>query len=426
VVDIIKRIVYCEPEDLPSLPSDQAEDVGSDLPVRAVGDDVLLNSGIKFSILYFSREDYDQTVRRLTHDQLDEVITFRKEKWSRDAAGHSFRWLEDQLRKCLTLNALALKSPQQPSLTALLGQNFEHTIARLGCLKGAPPLGLLLPCEVLEVALENDVRLSMEYQDLPIPEGPDLSGQRSQRARAIARMMVELGDDAFVKGLPFVIRRRGVNVIPLHKTIRAELEEEGDPLADWSGGTVIPWPHDNAHGLVRGKQRAKDVSIHVLFLDADEYENIAAASTQAQKERDFEERMVMAKTIGHKRIGDSVEDHINGLMTDQIVYISGLRDLFADLDQTSLSEGFDQFVRQDVSALLEMLQKSPSWISDPEEGGKDALGLLKTTEQRVQKSAKFFSSLNIDDDWVEIGPDYKAFLDMGDNLAEITKYAGGK
>ena len=417
----IRRIVYCKPEYLSAMPADKAEVMDEKLPVRAVSDDVLLQMRGGFSLLYFSSEDYDHAVRKLTTEQVREVVATRREMWSPEAAGHSIAWLNGEMRKCLSLTALALKQSHRPGTTTLLQQIFEHTIKRLAALRGSPSLGILMPSEVFEIALQGEARLSMEYTDLQVPNGPQLAKNRLRRVRTFAEIMSRLGDDAFLEGLPFVVRKRGVNVFPLHLMIREapELVEEGALLTDWGGGTVIPWPHHELDNLVGPGLEQEDVARHLLYLDAEQYEIFAATATRVQKERDFGERLKMAMNTDSLGIGDFIPDHINGLITDQLVYLWSLRGLFKDLGREDVAPELDSLIQEDVPFLLESLQKSCSWLPEIADGEKDVLKLLISAEEKVLKSAELFSQLEYKPDWIGLRPDFDMFLGIGSKLQEL-------
>lgn len=419
--NIGKRIVYCEPEFLSAIPADKADVLDEELPVRAVPDDVLLQMRRGFSLLYFSREDYDHAIRELTAEQVREVIVTRRETWSPEAAGHFIAWFAGELRKCLSLIALALKQSRRQETTTLLQQNFEHTIKRMAALKGSPPLGILMPPEVFEIALQGEARLFMEYADLPVPNGPQLAERRSRRAGIIAQIMARLGDEAFLEGLPFVVRKRGVNVFPLHLMIRQdpELEEEGGLLIDWGGGTVIPWPHHELDNLVGPGLEQEDVARHVLYLDAEQYETFAATATRAQVERDFGKRLAAAKAPDAGGIGDSTADHVNGLVADQLAYLWSLRDLFAGMGRSDLAPELEPLIREDIAALRETLKKRPSWISTSGDGTGNAMGALVAAERQVQQSAEFFMNLEHDHRWIHFRSDYKRILAVGSKLQEL-------
>jgi len=417
----IRRIVYCKPEHLSAMPADKAEVLDEKLPVRAVSDNVLLQMRGGFSLLYFCREDYDHAVRKLTTEQVREVVATRRETWSPEAAGHSIAWLNGELRKCLSLTALTLKQSRRPETTTLLQQNFEHTIKRLAALRGSPPLGMLMPPEVFEIALQGEARLCMEYTDLPVPNGPQLAERRLRRAGTIAEIMARLGDDAFLEGLPFVVCKRGVNVFPLHLMIREnpELEEEGALLTDWGGGTVVPWPHHEMDNLVGPGMEQKDVARHVLYLDAEQYEAFAATATRAQKERDFGERLKTAMNTDSLGIGDSTPDHINGLIADQLVYLWSLRGLFKDLGREDVAPELDSIIQEDVPFLLESLQKGRSWLPEIADEEKDVLKSLISAEAKVLSSAELFSRLEYNPGWIGLRPDFDKFLRIGSKLQEL-------
>lgn len=422
----VKRIVYCESEFLSAIPADKAEVLDKELPVRAVPDDVLLKMRRRYSLLYFSRDDYDQAIRKLTTEQVHEVVVTRRETWSPDAAGHSIAWFEGKLRKCLSLTALALKQSRQPGTTTLLQQNFEHTIKRLAALRGSPPLGILMPPEVFEIALQGEARLSMECADLPVPDGPRLAERRSRRAGTIAQIMARLDDDAFLEGLPFMVRKRGVNVFPLHLMIREdpELEEEGGLLTDWGGGTVIPWPHHELENLVGPGLEQEDVARHVLYLDAEQYETFAATATRAQRERDFGERLAAAKAPDAVGISDSAADHVNGLAADQLAYLWSLRDLFAAMGRSDLAPELEPLIREDITSLREVLKECPSWVSTSGDGTGNAMGSLVAVERQIQQSAEFFMRLAHDSRWVDFHSDYRRILAVGSKLQELTDAHG--
>jgi len=422
----VKRIVYCEPAQLPALPPDRVDVLDDELPVVAATDDVLLALAGGFGFLYFSREDYDEAVRGLSPEQVREVFTTRRAAWSPDAAGHSLAWIAGELRRCLCLSALALKATHPAETTALLQANFEHTIQCLAALKGSPPLGILMPPEVFEIALIGETRLCMEYTDLTVPGGPELAERRRQRAGTIAQIMARLGDEAFLEGLPYLGCKRGVNVLPLPATIREDptLEEEGDLLTDWSGGTVLPWPHHDLAGLGEPVEAEEKAAVHVLYLDAGEYQGFAAGATTAQIERDFGERLAAAGNPDGGGFGGSAADHLNALVADELAFLWSLRDLFAALGRGDLAPELDPLIEEDIQAFVDTLQGQPSWIRDPVHEPGDALEALVAAEGVVRQSTDFFMKLEHDPRWTALRPTYERLLAIGSKLGELADARG--
>jgi hypothetical protein len=205
---------------------------------------------------------------------------------------------------------------------------------------------------------------------------------------------------------------------------RSDLEEEGEPLTDWGGGTVIPWPHHELGNLVGPGQEQEDVARHVLYLDAEQYETFADTATRAQVERDFDDRLAAAKAPDAVGIGDSTADHVNGLAADQLAYLWSLRDLFTELGRFDLAPELDPLIQEDITALREALKTCLCWVSNSQDADHDSLGRLVAAERRVRNSAEFFARLERDPDWLELRSDYEMFLAVGSKLKELTDAHG--
>jgi hypothetical protein len=420
----VQRIIDCHAPRLSTLPPEAVEVLDPELPARAVSDQGLLHMGNGFALLYFRKADYARAMHGLSREQIRAALATRQEAWSPEAASHAIPWLAEQLRGCLTLTALALGEARDPASVAALQQHFIHTLQRLATLAGSPALGLLLPSEVVEIALQGESRLVLEYGELPIADGQAQMERHHLRCAALARIMADLGDDAFLDGPPFVSRRRGVNVTWLDAEIREELSREGDTATDWRGGTVIPWPHEDLDRLAAPREDQEPVSVDVLYLDADEYESFASITTPAQQERDFAGRLAAARAPEGASIGDSVADHLHRLEVEQLVYLWDLRDLFAGLGHAAVAAEIEPLVRDEIPILLAALQRAPSW--PPETEGDDApqdgdvLGRLLVLEHSIQESADLFAHLT-PRDWLELRPEWEEFLALGNHLPELTR-----
>jgi hypothetical protein len=406
------RVVYCEPECLEAMPEGETEILHPGFPVRAVQDEFLLSVPGKYSFLYFSQQDYDYAIRELSAEHINEILAKRRETWSPYAAGYSIAWLRGELRKCLSLTALSSKQSDRPGTVELLNQNFEHTIRRLVNLEGAPPLGVLTPPEVFEIALVEETRIGLELKDLAITDGPKLAKRRMQRVGIIANMMADFGDKSYTDTPPPVVRRRGINVPSLPVDIRSDLEQEDEFPIDWSEGTVIPWPQNDLERLRERCSRERSGSIRILYLDAEEYESVVAAATVAQLEREFSGRLAAG-------VEDKTGEHINGLIVAQLVYIWGLRDLFSEMGRAGIVSDLEPLIHEDISQLMGSLQVQPCWlpVNGADEG--DALGSLIAKERQIQQSAEFFAKLDHDTGWIEVREDYEGLLNVGSKLKEL-------
>jgi hypothetical protein len=264
----------------------------------------------------------------------------------------------------------------------------------------------------------------MECGDLSMPGGQALVERHRRHCAGLARIMADLGDNAFLDGPPFVTRHRGVNVTRLDGEVRAELTREGDTVTDWRGGAVVPWPQEDLDRLLASQEAGGSVSVDVLYLDADRYEAFVSSTTPAQQERDFAVRLAAAKAPAGAGVGDPVADHVTRLEIEQLVYLRGLRDLFAALGQTSVAEQIEPLVRDGVLPLMEALRRIPTGLlpardeGGPEEG--DVLGRLLALEQSVQESADLFAHL-APPEWLELRPDWEDFLTLGNRLPELTR-----
>jgi hypothetical protein len=256
----IQRIIYCEQKYLSSIPEENRESLDSKLPVLAVSDDVVPDMKGKFSFLYFSRPDFEHSIRELTPEQVSEVFLKRNEYWSPEAANHSKKWLEAEIRKSLKMTVAVLKDCDKPEEIEHLEQNFEDKINCLSLLKGSPPLGLLTLNETLIVALEHEARLYNEYNELQVENGATLAENRKKRAGKLGEILAEHDMDIFLKSMPSVARMRGVNVSQLDPSIKSALIYEGGFVVDWNGGSVIPWSADQLDEL-----QGEGIDIHVLY-----------------------------------------------------------------------------------------------------------------------------------------------------------------
>jgi len=420
----MQRIIDSRAFRIAALPPEAVDVLDAELPACAVNDEALLQLGDGFSLLYFGRADYEHAVRGLSREQIRTALATRDEAWSPEAASHAIPWLTGRLHDCLTLTALALRETPDPATVAALQDNFTHTLQRLATLAGDPPLGLLMPPEVAEIALQGEARLALEYGDLPVPDGQTNMERHQLRCAALARIMADLGDDAFLNGPPFVSRSRGVNVTWLDPEVRAELTREGDTVTDWSGGTLIPWPHDDLDRLAAHREDEQPISVDVLYLDADEYEAFASTTTPAQQERDFAARLAAARAPDGAAIGDSLADHVNRLEIKQLVYLWGLRDLFATLGHGATAAQIEPLIDDEIPSLILALQRTPSGGPATEGSGSpkngEVLGVLLATERFVDESADLFAHLT-PPDWLELRPDWEEFLTLGTKLPALTQ-----
>jgi hypothetical protein len=132
--------------------------------VAAVPDETLMElfaNAAPPSLLYFSPESYDDAIRGLTAEEIEEAVGKRRQAWAASPLGDATKWINGRLRACLTLAAL-VRQEAEGALAAAIDAHVDSGLALMSDLITQGLYDDGDPAVMLEFALEREARLMEE------------------------------------------------------------------------------------------------------------------------------------------------------------------------------------------------------------------------------------------------------------------------
>lgn len=394
---IIERVIYCALSGVTALNPLPHETLlkRDDGIVAALADEALrtlISQSAPVSILYFSKENYQQATRGLTQQQIRDVIDRRLKTWAPNAADQAVNSLFLQEQRCLTLTALA-RTGASGKNTDTLQSHWGRTIDTLVGLSSDGRYDDLSLSEILVIALEKETELMVELRDAAaegveggIPEEKaaleNEARLRDQAAKALAAVLVKMGKSEYRDSLPQVNIFRGVWIRPRDSTLIAALDIEFEAHVDYREGFVSRW---RLRRLPNVQSSGKKVA--VFYFDGGQFLESLAETTPAQLTRDFSELEALtpaAKT--RMRV-----EFLDSLRLQQLLLKKALRPRIAAENQSALAD-LDGQIQRDSENLLLLLVKHKTWLGDkppPEPARAQLLG----AEEALVRDVAFFQAL---------------------------------
>jgi hypothetical protein len=229
----------------------------------------------------------------------------------------AFGQADTLLRGTAAASARALQVHRGTPAGDALERHLEHTLDRLALLYGRGTYENLTTTDILETAVDNELRLAAE-----------LDGPAAEAAAGRAQALV----DAARRGVRLHVRQppasaethRGVYVQPLRPELERSLWARHEPYLRWRDGAVLIVTEDQAAML-----RTAGDEVAVLFLDADELLDLDARDDRPALEAELERRLAAARSTPDG-VGDSRDRYALRILHGQSVVLRNLRDRLAD------------------------------------------------------------------------------------------------
>ena len=393
-----ERIVYCHRAISRILTGQSYVELGhlEDGIWISVDDETLLAIKDRYPglpLLYFSRADYEHAMRKLAPLEVNNAIHRRLERWSPTALDQVLDWLYRGERRSLTLAALGRMSGSS-DVAAVIDEHFEQTLRLLAKISGEWRYDDVRLSEMFIAAVEGEAKLHDEnllaskaaQSANNLTEAQRFSqatNSRKKYAQILGRALEQMGSAEYVNSLPYVDLERGLFISPRDPDLIGGLRVEYRPFAEWRDGLVAIWPIRKIPDLER---RGKSVA--VLYLNSGEFLEDLYELTDAQLEREFEERLQGAR-------GASLQamcEYLNTLHLEQILLKLNLLEIVRRKAQTLVPLLEAQVVEETVT-LRSALVLHPSWLAQGLEPGEDAIIRLKRNEQELAQDAALFVEL---------------------------------
>ena len=395
---MIARVIFCTLSSLAMLSPLPYETLlkRDDGVVVAVQDEtvmVLLSRQAAVSLLYFSRDAYEQAIRGLGDSEIDAIIRKRRQDWAPNAVGHGLNWIYDSGRRCLTLTALAQAS-SSPVIAARLEDHFEQSLQLLVSITGGTGYEDNM-ASLLVVVVEGEAKLRKEYldaQDAARRAGDSRSAERFMDAvkrsesygRALGAALKSLGRPEYTQALPYVGLSRGVFVWPRDPDLVKILTAQREVYVIWKDGLVADWSLDNLPEL---EKRGK--SVRILYFNGGQLLVDLQDLTPVQLEREFARRF----EAGRGASMQARREHLYSLWLEQhLLRRKALAQ--ARAQDGALFAILAREVAEETQALRQELALHPVWLA---EGGKSGIGVfeaLKKSEEQLLQDARFLAALS--------------------------------
>ena len=163
------------------------------------------------------------------------------------------------LSTAAAVSARAIRAhPLDTPARAALEQHLGHTLDRLALLHGRGTYENLSTAEILQIAVDNEVRLAIALDEQAAAAATTRARSLVDAARRGVRLHVR-------EPAPSVRLYRGVYVEPLRPELEQLLWQRREPYLRWREGAVVVLDEDEVDTL-----RAAGIEVDVLFLDPDE------------------------------------------------------------------------------------------------------------------------------------------------------------
>ena len=354
--------------------------------VAAVPDETLMElfaNAAPPSLLYFSPESYDDAIRGLTAEEIEEAVGKRRQAWAASPLGDATKWINGRLRACLTLAAL-VRQEAEGALAAAIDAHVDSGLALMSDLITQGLYDDGDPAVMLEFALEREARLMEELaaaQSAPEEGTLDLepwkreSTLRTSQAEAISRALVALTGDQDAGVLPFIDLNRAYFITPADDGVMTTLRGGSLLFVSWKEGVVADW-HARESDLFRSNGEAPKV----LYLDVSDFFEDVMELTQAQLGLAFERRAAWGKEEWTRSWGE----HLNG----ERLYLNLLKRAFRsqlEKSDAELASVLREQIAWEAAALMGELARFPTWVPPDEVSGRTHLRRLKDCEEDLQR-----------------------------------------
>jgi hypothetical protein len=344
--------------------------------VAAVSHEVMLKSLIAapgVSILYFTRQDYDEAMKDLTAAEREEVARRRISAWSSSPMNQWRSWFHPSELRCLAFTALA--RIQVPQATKTLDAHFEQALELLTRYMSEGRYDHEDLPSLLAMVVEDEATLIAE---LKLAGGTTEAETHEKFATTINLELVrfgkkEAGEETF---FGHVEPTRGVFVTPRDKDLIGYIRAGEQPFVEWNNGAAT------TSGVSHLREfEALGKRVVVLYEDAGEFYG-ALDLTVAQRNREFKKR-VNADSVAHRR---RLADYLSSLRLGQILMrrVALARAKKADAKVVDILE---RQVKQETATLASELANHVSWVPDEKHSSSALLLLCHTEEDLVNVTA---------------------------------------
>ncbi len=346
---------------------------------EASDEDILENlRGAGVSLLYFSREDYENAMQGLSAAQKEEAAAIRMMRSGQ--ASRAAEWLFEREKCCLSLLAVFL--------CAANGRN-----AGLEDHFGSIPDLMLLArrndddrsdfTPRLHSVIEGDSRIIAELSGLGESESNEAATRR-KFATDLGREAAGFKACRFTSELPRADVSRVVFIRDdayANADAQKIFQREGYFCREWNNGVMVGLPMRDIISL-----EAKGKKFEVLYLGDAELRLAAMDLSGAQLDREFGLRYSESEAARSKRF----RDYLNGLRLDQALLRRHLRNR-AKTEQPSLTALLDPQIKSENSLIAGALADRPSWLPSGISRKDIAAGFART-ENGVLADARFFAA----------------------------------
>jgi hypothetical protein len=393
---MIERVIYCAIGSLAMLSPLPHEtllkrDAGV---VAAVRDDTmltLLSRQADVSVLYFSRDDYDEAIRGLSKSEIDSIVNKRLQYWAPNAAGHGLSWIYHTAQRDLTLTALAQTSRARVAGTRL-ADHFEQILQLLVTISGESRYQDMTMASLLVLVVEGEANLRAEYLDAQKAAqqaGDSVAAERfafaakrsEEYCQALGPTLRSLGRPEYSQSLPHIGLSRGTFVWPRDPDLIKRLTAQQVIHVIWKDGLVAEWSLDDFPEL---EKRGK--SSRVLYFNSGKLLMDLQDLTPAQLARELAKRF----EAGQGASMEARREHLCSFWLAQ--HVLRRKALARSREShTAASALLERQVTEEERALQQELAAHPVWLEEREKSF--GLEALKKSEEQLLQDARFFGTL---------------------------------
>jgi hypothetical protein len=392
---VIERVIYCALSGvamLGALPHEtllQRED-GVVIAVQDAELITLLSHSAPLSLLYFSKNAYQEAIRGLNEQEVKEVIDLRLIKWAPQALDQAVNWLFLAQRQCFAWTALIRSRTSGTNAEALRihGTRAIDFLARLANERRYDDLGLT---EILVVALEKEAELVAELDDAISHEGGlgernALEGEvlmRKAFSKALVAALTRHGRHEFGDALPYVDLVRVAWIRPRDAELTRALQVEFEPYVEYEDGLVCRRAQRRLIDLERAGKK-----VAILYIDAGKFLERLAESTPTQLRNELNGRASAPPNVkARMRL-----EFLCSLRLEQILLKKALRRRAASEDST-LAADLDRQIEQETALLSAEVVRCGVWLSSFVNTVEPGRAALLRCEEVLLKDINFFAAL---------------------------------
>lgn len=389
-----ERVIYCTLASMTMLSGWPHEILQrfSDGVVAAVrNEDILLSRPAPVSLLFFSREAYEQATANLTGPALEAVVRKRLQYWTPNVTGQGLDWTFRGARRCLALTAMAQTSSSGVAAQRL-SDHFEQSLQLLVSISGETRYDDLPLPSLLALVAEGEGRLNVEYADAraasqragdakAAEDFGSAARRTEQYGRGIGAVLKELGRPEFADGLAFASLSRGVFVHPQDPDLLKMIAAQREPFVRWKDGLVANWSVDDVPEL---EKRGK--SVQVLYFNSGQFLADLRDLTPEQREREFANRLEGGRgaTLQARR------EHLQSLWLEQ--HLLRRKALARARSQhAGAAKALAAQVTAEAQMLRDELAANAAWVDARPTSPLDA---LRACEDQLVRDGRFLAALS--------------------------------